>query len=251
KPGRTWGIGCRPVVNAQHTADNVLIDLHTESQRNLLRNAGTTPAGITPFRCHDGLDEVLVGSLRARPTAVPGRKQHAVLSLAQPTVEMQQSGRLQNDGGTNDTCRAQEQGAQAGDDPIRGTQVKRTLAPAIEDEQLMPDQQGFGANGTESTGPRQSGQGDDQMNEYDSEVAHAGNGINTSKTTALRPIWQFAIDRLRHLLQPPEHGRQELRVCPVLLDYPHDGRVHHETPQARHAAPPPALAAGAMVGIML
>jgi hypothetical protein len=76
---------------------------------------------------------------------------------------MQQSGRLQNDGGTNDTCRAHEQGAQAGDDPIRGTQVGRTLAPAIEDEQLMPDQHGFGDNGTESTRPRQSGQGDDQM----------------------------------------------------------------------------------------
>jgi hypothetical protein len=182
-------------MNAQHTADNVLIDLHTESQRDLLRNAGTTPAGITPFRCHDGLDEVFVGSLRARPTAVPGRKQHAVLSFAQHTVEMQQRGRLQNDGGTNDTCRAHEQGAQAGDDPIRGTQVGRTLAPAIEDEQLMPDQHGLGDNGTESTRPRQSGQGDDQMNEYDSEAAHSGNGINTSKTTALRPIWQFAIDR--------------------------------------------------------
>jgi hypothetical protein len=38
------------------------------------------------------------------------------------------------------------------------------------------------------------------MNEYDSEVAHPGNGINTSKTTALRPIRQFAIDR------PPERS---------------------------------------------
>jgi hypothetical protein len=47
----------------------------------------------------------------------PGRRRwlgekHAVLSLAQHTVEMQQSGRLQNDGGTKDTCRAHEQGAQ-------------------------------------------------------------------------------------------------------------------------------------------
>ena len=56
------------------------------------------------------------------------------------------------------------------------------LAPAIEDPQLMPDQHGFGDNGTESTRPRQSGERDDQMNEYDSEVAHPGNGINTSKT---------------------------------------------------------------------
>ena len=133
---------------------------------------------------------------------MPRRKQHAVLSFAQHTVEMQQSGRLQNDGGTNSTCGAHEQVAQAGDDPIRGAQVGRTLAPAIEDEQLMPDQHGFGDNGTESTWPRQSGQGDDQMNEYDSQVAHAGNGINSSKTTALKPIWQFAIDRLGHLQSP-------------------------------------------------
>ena len=126
-------------MNAQHTANNVLIDLHTESQRDLLSNAGTTPAGIAPFHCHHRLDEVFVGSLRARPTAVPGRKQHSVLSLAQHTVETQQSGGLQNDGGTKDTCRAQEQRAQAGDDPIRGAQVGGTLAPAIEDEQLMPD----------------------------------------------------------------------------------------------------------------
>jgi hypothetical protein len=111
-----------------------------------------------------------------------------VLSFAQHTLETQQSGRLQNNGRTNDPCRAHKQGTQAGDDPIRGTQVGRTLAPAIEDEQLMPDQHGFGDNGTESTRPRQSGQSDDQMNEYDSEVAHSGNGINTSKTAALRPI---------------------------------------------------------------
>jgi hypothetical protein len=34
----------------------------------------------------------------------------------------------------------------------------------------MPDQHGLGDNGTESTRPRQSGKGDDQMNEYDCEV---------------------------------------------------------------------------------
>jgi hypothetical protein len=109
---------------------------------------------------------------------------------------MQQSGGLQNDGGTKDTCRAHEQRTQARDDPIRGTQVGGALAAAIEDEQLMPDQHGFGDNGTESTRPRQPGQGDDQMNEYDSEIAHPGNGINTSQTTALKPVWQFAIDRI-------------------------------------------------------
>jgi hypothetical protein len=48
-------------MNGQKHGDNILIDLHTESQRDLLRNAGTTPARITPFHSHDGLDEVFVG----------------------------------------------------------------------------------------------------------------------------------------------------------------------------------------------
>jgi hypothetical protein len=46
---------------------------------------------------------------------------------------------------------------------------------------MMLDQHGFSDYGTESTRPCQSGQSDDQMNEYDSEVVHPGNGINTSK----------------------------------------------------------------------
>jgi len=127
-------------------------------------------------------------------------------------------------GRQKDTRRAHEQGTQAGDDPIRGTQVGRTLAPATEDEQLMSDQHGFGDNGTESTRPRQSGQSDDQMNEYDSEVAHSGNGINTSQTAALRPIWQFAIDT-----SPPRVGSIGLRLLENLQDALLDklGNLHH------------------------
>ena len=77
---------------------------------------------------------------------------------------MEQSGRLQNDGGTENACRAHEKGAQAGDDTIRGAQVGRTLAAAIKDQQLMPDQHGFGDDGTKSTRSSQSGQSDDHMN---------------------------------------------------------------------------------------
>jgi hypothetical protein len=54
-------------------------------------------------------------------------------------MEMQQSGRLQNDGGAENACRAHEKGPQSGDDTIRGAQIGRTLAAAIEDPQLMFD----------------------------------------------------------------------------------------------------------------
>jgi hypothetical protein len=112
----------------------------------------------------NGINEVFVGSLRTRPVPALRGKQQAVLSFPQHTVEMEQSGRLQNDGGTENACRAHENSAQAGDDTIRGTQVGRTLSTTIEDQQLMPDQRGFGHNGAESARPCQSGQGDDHMN---------------------------------------------------------------------------------------
>jgi hypothetical protein len=38
--------------------------------------------------------------------------------------------------------------------------------------------------------------GDDHTNEQDEEVAHPGNGISPSTTTAFRPILQFAMDTL-------------------------------------------------------
>ena len=88
-------------MNAQETANNILVDLDAKSQRDLLSDAGTAPVGITTFHRHDGVDEVFLGSLRASPT---------------------------------------------GDNPIGSAQVRRTLATAIDDQQLMPDQGGFGNN---------------------------------------------------------------------------------------------------------
>ena len=63
---------------------------------------------------------------------------------------MEQGGGLQNDSGTEDACRVDEKGEQTGGNVIRGAQVGRTLTPAIEDQQLMADQRGFGYYGTES-----------------------------------------------------------------------------------------------------
>jgi hypothetical protein len=152
-------------MNHQDTPNNILVDVDAESQRDLLSDAGTTPAGITTFHCNDSVDEVFPRSLRATPTPALVRKQNAVFSFPQHTVEVQQCRRLQNDGGTENACQEHEKGTQTGDDPIGGAQLRRTLAAAIEDEQLMPDQYGFRNNGAESTRPCQSRHGDNQMNE--------------------------------------------------------------------------------------
>jgi ABC-type antimicrobial peptide transport system permease subunit len=46
-------------MSAQHTADNVLIDLHTESQRNLLSNAGVTGCSVAERTREIGIRMVL------------------------------------------------------------------------------------------------------------------------------------------------------------------------------------------------
>ena len=87
---------------------------------------------------------------------------------------MQESRRLQNDGGTENAGRAHDKGAQTGEDTIRGTQVGCTFATAIEDQQLMPDQYGFGNHGTEPARNCQPDHGNDHMNEEDDDIAHPG-----------------------------------------------------------------------------
>jgi len=140
-------------MNAQDTANNILVDRDGESQRDLLGNSGTAPVGITPFHFNHGVDEFFLRSIRARPSPALGRKQHAALSPPQHVMEMQQSGRLQNDGGAENACRAHEKGAQTGDDTIRGVQIGRTFAAAIEDPQLMFDEHRLGNDGTEASWP--------------------------------------------------------------------------------------------------
>ena len=54
EPG--WTYRFRSVMNAQDTANNILVDLDGESQRDLLGNSGTAPGGITPFHFADSDD---------------------------------------------------------------------------------------------------------------------------------------------------------------------------------------------------
>jgi len=89
-------------------------------------------------------------------------------------VETQQGGRLHNDGGTEHSCGAHEKSTQTGEDTIRGTQIGRTLAAPIEDQQLMAEQYRLGNNGTEASGPREPACRDHQMNQKDDNIAHLG-----------------------------------------------------------------------------
>src|SRR5215813_14920175 len=141
-------------MNAQNAAHYILVDLDAKGQPDLLGNARTSPILIPLFHCDHGVDEFLVRPLRARPMPALGRKQQAVLSFPQQVMETEESGRLHNDGGTQEASRAQEKGAQSDEDTIRGAQVGRTLTAALEDSQLMFDEHRFGNHATETSRPR-------------------------------------------------------------------------------------------------
>ena len=90
EPGRSRP-RLRSKVLCQYSADDVLVDIDTEGQRDLLGNSGTAPTGITPFHFNDSIDEFFARPFRTRPTLVIGRKQEAVLSFDEHAMETQQS----------------------------------------------------------------------------------------------------------------------------------------------------------------
>jgi len=167
----------RPVTNAQDAANDVPVDFDAESQCDLLSDSGTTPTGVPPFHCHDGIDQFFHRSLRPGSAPALLRKQHTILSFPQQVVKMQESRRLQNDGRAQQAYSTYESRAQTSDHPIRRAEIGRTLAATIHNEQLMPEQDGFTNHGTKPARPCQPDHQHNQMNQKDQkdqEVTYPG-----------------------------------------------------------------------------
>ena len=101
-----------------------------------------------------------------------GGEKQAVLALGQDMVKVQKGRRLQNDGRTDQPGRPHKQSAPTGNDAIRETEIGSALARAIEDQQLMFDEDGLGNYGTDAARTRKSGDGREEMDEKDHEIAH-------------------------------------------------------------------------------
>jgi len=71
------------------------------------------------------------------------------------------------------THRPHKQSAPAGDEPIREAEVGSAVAGTIEDQQLMFDEEGLGNYGTDAARLCQSGEGGDEVDEKDHEIAHS------------------------------------------------------------------------------
>ena len=165
RPGRTAGVRLGLVMSGQDASNNVFIDGVAERQSNLLSDSRAAPEGIALLGSDDRVNEFFGGTLgTGLALAFRGEKQ-AVLALGQDLVKVQKGRRLQSDGQTEQPGRPHKQSAPTGDDAIRQAKIGSALARAIEDQQLMFDENGLGNYGTDAAGARKSGDGREEMDE--------------------------------------------------------------------------------------
>ena len=81
--------------------------------------------------------------------------------------------------------RAHQKSAQPCNHPIRNPEIRSTLPAAIENQQLMSNQRGFGNNATQPTRLRESNYGNDYMKKKGKNIAHAGM-VSNFKTPAIQ-----------------------------------------------------------------
>ena len=133
QPGWTPGGRFRSGVTGENPSNHVFVDGDGESQGNLLSDARTAPGGIALLHLDDGINEFSTGSSGPGPPPLLGREEAAILSVPQGLVEVQESRRFQNDGGTDQAGRLHPQSAPTGDEAVPKAERGSALARAIED----------------------------------------------------------------------------------------------------------------------
>jgi hypothetical protein len=80
--------------------------------------------------------------------------------------------RAQADRDTDQPARAHEQRTEAGDYAIAEKEARRTLPGAIEDQQLLLDEYGFGPHSTHAAGPGEPSDGRQHVHQKDGQITH-------------------------------------------------------------------------------
>ena len=146
---------------------------------------------------NDRVDQFLTWSFRAGSLLLLGRKQETVLVHYRQMMEVQQGGRLQDDGRAKNASRAHEKSTHTGENTICSTQVGSALSASVEDQQLMTEQDGFGKDGMDSVRPGNSDHGDDQMNEKKENVAHLWIIAKPREKPRFWPVWVIRHPQVR------------------------------------------------------
>jgi hypothetical protein len=138
----------------------------------LLSDSPAAPGGIALLGGDNRINEFFGRALGTGFAPAFRGEEQAVLALSQDLVKMQESRRLQHDGRTNQAGGPHKQSAPTGDEPIREAKIGSALVGAMEDEQLMFDEDGLGNYGTDAAPRRQSGDGGDEVDKKDYEIPH-------------------------------------------------------------------------------
>ena len=72
-----------------------------------------------------------------------------------------------------------------GEDPIRRAEIRRPVPRAIQNEQVLLDQDRFSHDRPQAAGAHQPGQGGDQVHQQDDRVAHRNILATTPRITKL------------------------------------------------------------------
>ena len=78
-------------MSIEDSAYDIFIDLNSESQRDLLCDSRATPFRITAFHLKDGSNEFFLRPPRSRSASSLWRKQQAIFSFDENTVQIENS----------------------------------------------------------------------------------------------------------------------------------------------------------------
>ena len=87
-------------------------------------------------------------------------------------MKAQQHRRSEDDRGTDQPAWAHQERTQASDHAISGTEIRRPFSRPIEDQQLVLDEHGFGHHGTGAAGTGEPGDGCQQVQKKNGQIAH-------------------------------------------------------------------------------
>ena len=88
-------------------------------------------------------------------------------------MELEQGRRADDDRDPANPTGLDEERPEAQQEPVQWGQVRRPFSGTIGDEELVPDRQGFGDDGTGTARRHQFGQGRDQVQEKNEGYLHA------------------------------------------------------------------------------
>jgi hypothetical protein len=94
-------------------------------------------------------------------------------SVPQSLVDAQKSRGFQYDGRTDPASGANEESTQTDDEAIGKAQIGRPLPGAIENQELLLNQNGLGDHRTDAARPQEPGNRNHDVDEKDDEIAHS------------------------------------------------------------------------------